>query len=126
MLKIDKNGKGFRRIQSMAMACFKSEESIAENLHLPDGHANITVSGFVVRTLYKNDNGPINENLMLKKVREGRVYMPYENIKDVMLQLHVSGVVHPTNKGYVLTDSMMEIIVEFSKPKEETDNAEQA
>lgn len=117
MLKIDRNGKGFRRIQSMAATCFRSKESL--DLNSPYGNADVTASGFVVRTLYEGNNAPINENLLLKALRTNKVFMPQLNINSLLLELHVSGVVHPTNKGYVLTDSMMELIGEYLLPKEE-------
>lgn len=79
----------------------------------PATHANITASSFIVRTLYKGDNRPINENLLLKVMRENNVFMPQLNISNLLVDLHIDGVAHPTKKGYVLTDSMMELIGEY-------------
>jgi len=123
MLKIDRNDKGFRRIQSMAATCFRSKESL--DLNSPYGMANVTASGFVVRTLYEGKNTPINENRLLKALRNNKVFMPQSNISELLLELHVSGVVHPMAKGYVLTDSMMELIGEYLLPKEEENAAGQ-
>uniref|UniRef100_A0AAU7PFJ2 Uncharacterized protein n=1 Tax=Burkholderia phage vB_BgluM-SURPRISE13 TaxID=3159457 RepID=A0AAU7PFJ2_9VIRU len=119
MLKIDRNAKGFKRIQTMAAACFRSEESIGSLAAIEfGGHANITASGFIVRTLYKGGNKPINENLLLKALNQGKVFMPQLNISNLLVELHVDGVAHPTKKGYVLTDSMMELIGEYMVPVE--------
>jgi hypothetical protein len=104
----------------MAAACFRSDESIYSGVEKgnPATHANITASGFIVRTLYKGENKPINENLLLKIVRENNVFMPQLNISNLLVELHVDGVAHPTKKGYVLTDSMMELIGEYLLPVE--------
>lgn len=123
MLKIDRNGKDFRRVQSMAATCFRSKESL--ELNNPNGLANVTASGFVVRTLYEGSNAPINENLLLKALRTNKVFMPQPNISNLLIDLHVLGVVHPMAKGYVLTDSMMKLIGEYLLPKEEVNVAGQ-
>lgn len=124
MLKIDRNAKGFKRIQTMAAACFRSEESIGTIEAGYGGHANITASGFIVRTLYKGENKPINENLMLKAINQGKVFMPQQNIAELLVELQMSGVAYPTAKGYILTDSMMELIGEYTKPAEAKDVSE--
>lgn len=101
----------------MAAACFRSKESVeTKTIEGYGGHANITASGFIVRTLYLGENKPINENLLLKKMREANVFMPQMNISNLLVDLHVDGVAHPTKKGYVLTDSMMELIAEYVTP----------
>lgn len=102
----------------MAAACFRSEESVMSGVEQgnPATHANITASGFIVRTLYKGSNKPINENLLLKAMRESNVFMPQLNISNLLVDLHIDGVAHPTKKGYVLTDSMMELIGEYLLP----------
>lgn len=125
MLKIDRNAKGFKRIQTMAAACFRSEESIGTIEAGYGGHANITASGFIVRSLYKGENKPINENLLLKALNTNKVFMPQQNISTLLTELLIDGVVDPTNKGYILTDSMMELIGEYTKPVEGAD-AQQA
>ncbi|BDD79413.1 hypothetical protein [Burkholderia phage FLC8] len=103
----------------MAAACFRSKESVeTKTIEGYGGHANITASGFIVRTLYLGENKPINENLLLKKMREANVFMPQMNISNLLVDLHVDGVAHPTKKGYVLTDSMMELISEYLTPPE--------
>lgn len=102
----------------MAAACFRSEESVMSGVEKgnPATHANITASGFIVRTLYKGENKPINENLLLKAMRENNVFMPQLNISNLLVDLHVDGVAHPTKKGYVLTDSMLELLAEYAAP----------
>jgi hypothetical protein len=124
MLKIDRNAKGFKRIQSMAAACFRSEESVGTNIKEYGVHANITASGFVVRTLYLGSNQPINENRLLKEINKAKVFMPQQNIATLLVEMQASGVAYPTDKGYMLTDSMMELIGEYTKPAEGTDAAQ--
>lgn len=124
MLKIDRNAKGFKRIQTMAAACFRSEESIGVIEKGYGGHPNITASAFIVRTLYKGENKPINENLLLKAIRTASVFMPQSTIADLVLELHVAGVATPTAKGYILTPSMMELIGEYTAPTEGADVAQ--
>lgn len=80
-------------------------------------HANITASGFIVRTLYLSGNKPINENLLLKKVREAHVFMPQLNISNLLVDLLLEGVAtRHKGKGWWLTDSMMELIGEYVTP----------
>lgn len=76
-----------------------------------------TASQFVVCLLHRAGK-PVSENLILKRLRENDVFLPYPRIAVLVTNLHIEGIVRQVDgKGLLLTDAMKSLIDEV-KPTE--------
>lgn len=72
---------------------------------------------FVVHLLHRV-NKPLNENLILKGLRENQVSFEHKNVKRLLVEMHAWGVIKYYNKqGYNLTDEMKDEIRTFNPPQ---------
>src|SRR5437764_6847820 len=107
---IDPNNKNFRRINNMAIKSHiviaYAHESGIPGKKQDDEESpfyGFSASQFVVHLL-KNTNKPMSENLILKRMNENAIFMPYARIDQLMIELYGEGVIERFGKkGYVLT-----------------------
>jgi hypothetical protein len=117
--KIDREARSFNRIKRIAeRATFEMQYAHENpNVQILNETAEVkwsdfTASQFAVNLIYKSKK-PVSENLILKRIRENKVYTPYPLITRLMTELIGEGVIKSVKgKGYELTDEMKALVEE--------------
>jgi hypothetical protein len=120
--KIDREARSFNRIKRIAERAWLKMEYAHENPKkvLLNETAEVkwsdfTASQFVVNLIHKSQK-PVSENLILKRMRENKVFTPYELITRLMLELVGEGVISSVKgKGYQLTEDMRALVEEVKE-----------
>lgn len=120
------------RIRLIARSAFRTDEDVFEGVDLTDptfhgNSANISVTAYVVRLLYKVCNRPLSENLIIKHIRDDHVNMAmYGNVKELLTNMESTGVAQvargPIGNGWKLTDEMVKLITLFDPDEPEIVN----